>query len=315
MSDASLLQRISQDFFVSEAEIGRIFSRAPHTYKQYTIPKRSGGVRVIAQPARETKYIQGWLIKNIFEDLPVHSCAMAYKAGASIKKNALVHVNSSYLVKFDFKNFFTSIKERDLISHFSAHLGSDLTLDEIELAARVACIKLKQGGERCLSVGAVSSPILSNSILYDFDDAVYAWCSPRGINYTRYADDLTFSTNEKGLCATIEPHIREFVKSECVVKLRFNFKKTTHLSKKSQRRVTGLVITNEQTLSLGRARKREIKALIHRYSLGRLDDDQLMTLQGLLGFAKDIEPAFLISMYKKYSFELVNKILRIRKSR
>lgn len=313
MTDARLLKRIGEDFFVSEADIGRIFSRGPYTYKQYVIPKRSGGLRTIAQPARETKYIQGWLIENLFYDLPVHSCAMAYKKGASIKKNALVHVANPYLVKFDFKDFFHSIKEGDLVSHFSAYFGDDLTPDEIKLVARVSCKKLKEGGEGCLSIGAPSSPILSNTLLYDFDRAVYAWCSERNISYTRYADDLTFSTNVKGQSSTIEPKIRELVKSECVVNLKFNIKKTTHLSKKSQRRVTGLVITNDQQLSLGRARKKEIKALIHRYSLARLDEVGLMKLQGLLGFAKDIEPEFLASMYKKYTFELVNKILRYRK--
>ncbi len=314
MTESELLKNISQDSFVPEEEIKRIFACAPHTYKQYTIPKRSGGVRVIAQPAGETKFIQRWLIENLFEKLPVHSCAMAYKTGASIKKNAQAHVHNSYLVKFDFKDFFTSIKEKNLVEHFSIFLAGDLTPDDIKLAARASCIKLSQGDERCLSVGASSSPILSNSILYDFDSAVYNWCADKGIVYTRYADDLTFSTNEKGLSSSIEPQIREFVRSNCIVKLRFNLKKTTHLSKKSQRRVTGLVITNDQALSLGRERKREIKALIHQYSVGRLDDERLLTLQGLLGFAKDIEPVFLISMYKKYTFKLVNKILRSRKA-
>ncbi len=314
MSDARLLKRIGEDFFVSEADIGRIFSRAPHTYKQYTIPKRSGGRRTIAQPARETKYIQGWLIENLFHSLPVHSCAMAYKKGASIKKNALVHVANPYLVKFDFKDFFHSIKEGDLASHFATFFGGDLTPDEIKLVARVSCKKSKEGGEGCLSIGAPSSPILSNTLLYDFDRAVYAWCSERNIRYTRYADDLTFSTDVKGQSSTIEPKIRELVKSECIVKLRFNLQKTTHLSKKSQRRVTGLIITNDHKLSLGRARKKEIKALIHRYASGKLDNGSLLKLQGLLGFAKDIEPRFLVSMYKKYSFELVNKILKSRKS-
>src|SRR5690606_31752660 len=101
-------------------------------------------------------------------------------------------------------------------------------------------------------------------------------------------------------------------KSKCVVDLRFNRKKTTHLSKKSQRRITGLIITNENKISLGRDRKREIKCLIHQHTLGLLDEKRTSQLQGLLGFAKDVEPSFLISLYKKYTFEVVNKIVKSR---
>lgn len=313
MANKTLQQKISLDLFISEEKIKRIFLRAPYTYKQYTIPKRSGGVRVIAQPAKETKYVQSWLIKHVFEKLPVHPCAMAYRSGSSIKKNAQVHTNNPYLVKFDFRDFFTSIKESDLASHFSTHLNDELTAEDIQLAARLSCIKFTSDKEKCLSVGAPSSPILSNSILYDFDGAVHKWCASSGIKYTRYADDLTFSMEEKGLSSTVEKQLQSFVQNNCIVSLQFNHKKTTHLSKKSQRRVTGLIITNDEKISIGRSRKREIKALIHRYSLGALDEENTLRLQGLLGFAKDVEPNFLISMYRKYSFELVNRILKSRK--
>jgi hypothetical protein len=310
----SLLQEISESFFMSEVQIERIFVRAPYAYKLYTIPKRSGGVRNIAQPAKETKYIQSWLIYNVFSLLPVHDCAMAYKPGASIKKNALAHVENPYLVKFDFKDFFTSIKEDNLIAHFQLYLGGHFSSEDIKYLARVSCIKYKHAAEKCISIGAPSSPVLSNSILFEFDKSVHEWCISKGIIYTRYADDLTFSLREKGMASTIEAMVRNFAKTKCVVNLRFNQKKTTHLSKKFQRRITGLVITNEEEISLGRDRKREIRALIHQYSLGMLDSDRLSNLQGLLGFAKDIEPKFLLSLYKKYTFEVVNRIIKSRKA-
>ncbi|PUA30455.1 MAG: hypothetical protein B0W54_08160 [Cellvibrio sp. 79] len=311
----SLLQEISESFFMSEIQIERIFVRAPYAYKLYTIPKRSGGLRNIAQPAKETKYVQSWLIHNVFSSLPVHDCAMAYKSGSSIKENALAHVEKPYLVKFDFKDFFTSIKEANLIAHFQLYLGGRFSSEEIKYLARISCIKYKHATEKCLSVGAPSSPILSNSILFEFDKSVHEWCVSKNIVYTRYADDLTFSLREKGMASTIEAEVRNFAKTKCVVNLRFNQKKTTHLSKKCQRRITGLVITNEDKISLGRDRKREIKALIHQHLLGMLNADQVSNLQGLLGFAKNIEPSFLFSLYKKYTFEVVNGIIRSRKTK
>jgi hypothetical protein len=103
--NSSLRKQLQESLGIKESQLNRLIQRAPYTYKVYSIPKRSGGVRVIAQPAKETKFIQHWLIKNIFEKLPIHQCAMAYKEGSSIKKNATVHKNNSYITKFDFKGF------------------------------------------------------------------------------------------------------------------------------------------------------------------------------------------------------------------
>lgn len=298
---------------VSEAQLNRLILRAPHTYKVYTIPKRNGGLRTIAQPAKETKFLQYWLIKNLFHRLPIHVCATAYRPDASIRRNAEAHMHNSYLAKFDFKNFFTSIKSEALVAHFASHLGKHLSESDIIDVARICCIKPERGGGLCLSIGAPSSPILSNSIMFEFDKAVFAWCRKNSFVYTRYADDLAFSTTTKDVCDTIEPVIRGVVRSLEYPRLMFNNKKTTFVSKKHQRRITGLIISNDETISLGRDRKRLISSLIHKYSLDALTEEAIYSLQGLLAFALDIEPAFIRRMSAKYGSELIDTIFRVRK--
>lgn len=310
----SLRKEMQESLGIGEEQLTRLIQRSPHTYKVYDIPKRTGGVRTIAQPARETKFIQHWLIKTIFARLPVHECATAYSEGSSILKNAMAHKDNSYVAKFDFKNFFTSIKFDDLVLHFSRHLANHVCADDILLIARVSCIRPKTSSELCLSVGAPSSPILSNSVMYEFDSAVARWCKEQNIVYTRYADDLTFSTKEKGVSSQIEPFVRDVVRGMAYPTLRFNNQKTTHLSRKYQRRITGLIINNDGNVSLGRDRKREISALIHRFSLGLLAKDEIYRLQGLLGFAKNVEPLFVSRMRGKYRSELIEEILQIRKT-
>jgi hypothetical protein len=307
------LRRVLQDSFgISEIQLNRLLLRSPHTYKIYTIPKKNGGQRVIAQPAKETKFIQYWLIDNIFQNLPIHQAAMAYKDGSSIKINAATHKNNSYMVKFDFKDFFTSITADDLVLHISKHLEERLSAEDIKDIARISCIKRMDVRNLCLSIGAPSSPVLSNTIMFEFDTEVSALCANLGITYTRYADDLTFSTSEKGLSFCIEPAIRDIVKNLAYPRLNFNTKKTTHVSRKHQRRITGLIINNEGNVSLGRARKREISALIHKFSLGSLSESEGYKLQGLLGFAKDVEPSFLVSMQVKYGSQLIDEIFQKR---
>jgi len=311
----TLLLSIQESLELNKPQLSRLIARAPHTYKVYSIPKKSGGTRTVAQPAKETKYVQYWLINNIFNKLPVHSCATAYQTNASIKDNASRHKQNSYLSKFDFKDFFPSIKENDLIAHFSKHLAHYFSGEEFKTMARLSCISGVVTSELYLSIGAPTSPILSNSVMFDFDRAIDTWCKARNISYTRYADDLTFSTNEKNISAEIEPAVCEIIKALDYPRLTLNNKKTIHVSKKHQRRVTGVIINNEGDLSIGRSRKRMISALIHQFRLGKLSEEQTFNLQGLLGFSKDIEPEFIFRMSTKYGNDLIGEIFKIRKSK
>lgn len=308
----NLITSLQDAFGLSEAQVLHLVARSPYSYKIYSIPKKSGGKRIIAQPAKETKYIQHWLIDNVFSKLPIHQCATAYRVGASIKLNAAAHQKNKYLSKFDFKNFFTSIREKDLKDHFARHLGSDFSDVDLARISRLSCIRSKDTKRLTLSIGAPSSPVLSNSIMFDFDEQVYRWCQEVGIVYTRYADDLAFSTNTKAICSEIEPMILKIISGLAYPTLFLNEEKTIHLSKKFQRRITGVVINNQDQLSIGRERKRAISALIHRYSLAILSADEVHSLQGMLGFARDIEPQFVFSMRKKYTSKVIDEILQMR---
>ncbi|AOR66094.1 hypothetical protein BBJ41_00210 [Burkholderia stabilis] len=308
-----LSQRLQESLGVSSDQLARLVARAPYAYKVYEIKKRSGGMRTIAQPARETKFIQIWLIENIFKELPVHESATAYGKGSSILKNAVAHKDNRFIAKFDFRNFFPSIKYEDLVEHFTRHLSGVVSDADVKMMARIACMRSKTNGRMQLSIGAPSSPILSNSIMFEFDSQISAWCVEQGIVYTRYADDLAFSTDVIGATAKIEPIIRQALRGINYPALQINNKKTVQISKKFQRRVTGLVINNEGDISLGRDRKREISSLVHKFTLGGLADDDIFRLQGLLGFAKDVEPQFIVRLSAKYTAEIINVILKLRK--
>lgn len=311
----SLSKQLHIALGITEFQLDRIIQRSPNTYKTYAIPKRSGGFRIIAQPAKETKFIQYWLMSNIFHGLQVHDRATAYKKEASITKNVAIHQNNTYIAKFDFKDFFGSIKYSAVLLFLKARLAEKFNSDDVAKIARVSCIKHIGHEELCLSIGAPSSPILSNAIMHDFDEEVSRWCADQGLTYSRYADDLTFSTNTKNICSEIERKLRAVILELTDLQLILNDKKTVHLSKKFQRRITGLVINNKNEISLGRERKREISALIHKFSINRLPDEEICRLQGLLGFASDAEPSFVLSMNNKYGNQLIDDIFRKRKEK
>jgi RNA-directed DNA polymerase len=170
------------------------------------------------------------------------------------------------------------------------------------------CPSKVSGGPLVLSIGAPSSPLISNFFMYHFDIAISDFCSDKDIVYTRYADDLTFSTNHKDILFQIPELIKGQLNSLFGNTIKINRKKTKFSSKGHNRHVTGITITNDGHLSLGRERKRYIKHMVHQYLLEKLSREDIFHLKGLLAFTKHIEPAFISSLKEKYSVELINRI-------
>lgn len=124
----------------------------------------------------------------------------------------------------------------------------------------------------------------------------------------RYADDLTFSTNREKVLFDIPTTIRELLHTEFGNKIVLNHAKTAFSSKAHNRHVTGITITNDDRLSLGRGRKRYVKHLIHQFIGGVLDEENIAHLKGLLAFAQHIEPGFLQALRKKYGSSVLVQI-------
>ena len=308
--ECPIIAALCSELGFSSNQLMRLIARAPHTYKTYKIPKKTSGFRTIAQPARETKILQNWLIHNVFKDLPVSESASAYKKGASIKKNASHHKDSSYLLKMDFKNFFESID----IEMIKNHLISCLDVSRLDASAiaRICSIDTQSSPNHHLSIGAPSSPILSNSFLFNFDLEAEQWCKENNCIYTRYADDIFVSTNAKSKTKEAEQLIEKLV-NELLPGLKLNHKKTKHLSKKFNRTITGLVISNDNEVTLGRDRKREVRKSVFLYTKGLLEHEQVEKLQGTLSFAKHIDPVFLSSLQEKFGSDIIGEIFNARR--
>ena len=298
---------LAKDLGRTKKEVQSFLYTAPDRYKVYSIPKRKHGFRVIAQPSKELKEYQ-----RHFESLyplPVHSCAMAYCRGKSIKDNALAHRKHSYLLKLDLENFFNSITPSLFWGVWSSE-GDLPCLADQQWIEKLLFWNSKD--KLVLSVGAPSSPLISNYCMLYFDKALSLYCKGQGVTYTRYADDLTFSTNLKNILFSFPSKIESLLQEHFSEDLIINKSKTAFSSKAHNRHVTGITITNNETISLGRERKRYIKHKVHQFKLSRLDNDEIQHLKGLLSFAKHIEPKFVESLNKKYSDTLMKEIFEVK---
>ena len=199
-----ILTGLTEAMVMSPIELLVLIGSAPRRYKEYTIQKRTPGqTRTIAQPAREVKALQYWVISNFLCEFQIHSAATAYQKRTNIGDNARPHARSKFLLKLDFKDFFPSITDRDF-RRFLKERATHVKAQEAEILTRILFWKPKGTNDMRLAIGAPSSPQLSNILLHPFDREVSEFCLKRRIIYTRYADDLSLSADSSSLLAEAE---------------------------------------------------------------------------------------------------------------
>jgi hypothetical protein len=116
------------------------------------------------------------------------------------------------------------------------------------------------------------------------------------------------SSFEPGKLEDIQKVIVKNKRGIAQIRIRLNHQKTAYLSKKYLRTITGVVITPQHTLSIGRERKREIKSLIYQWLKGDIDSEKFYYLRGLFAFAIDIEPQFEARLVEKYGLERIKSL-------
>lgn len=302
----SILSSISDKLLMNDYDLLKFSRTCPHRYKIYTIPKRnSTEKRVIAHPSKELKFIQRILMQKFENKLPIHMAAFAYRKGIGIKNNAQKHLYNDYLLKMDFKDFFESITP-DLF--FRELEKNNIILPNEDIKFLKGIIFRKEKDKLLLSIGSPISPLISNFVMFSFDQTISKLCLEKKITYTRYADDITFSTNIKNILFNIPQIIESVLFSLYEGKITINKEKTKFTSKAHNRHVTGITLSNENKLSIGRRKKRELIASLHYFINNKLDIYSIEKLRGELAFAFYIEPDFKNRLIKKYGQNSVDRI-------
>lgn len=306
---ATILSRLAQETGLPEFAIARLMRSAPIRYKRYTIPKRSGGLRLIAQPAREVKVLQKALVDVLLDGLPVHDAATAYRPGKSILSNAAPHSQGGPILKMDFTDFFSSIRASDW-RRYCIDTGCLVDEDEIEITSSLLFHRQPHTRELRLAIGAPSSPAISNLLMFDFDSLVYHECKEQGVTYTRYADDLTFSAPRTGHLNAVRKIVYGALSDLSYPRITVNEQKTVLATKKYKRFVTGLVLANDGRITIGREKKRLISAKVHRFMLGKMSFLEVAQLSGHLAHINAVEPGFLVVLRKKYGDDTLARLTK-----
>jgi RNA-directed DNA polymerase len=298
-----MVDKMALDLGLTRTFIAAFSRGASHAYKFYTIAKRTGGERPIHHPSKQLKSMQRWLLAYVIEPLPVHPAATAYRKGRSILDNARVHAASKFLLRMDCDNFFPSITQDDVLLYIQQRptLFPGWTPFDIDVFCKLIC------REGRLTIGAPTSPGISNALCYELDSALSDICLKRGVNYSRYADDLFFSASKPDVLRPLQPDIEQIVTDlKLPAALKINPAKTRHSSKRGRRRATGIILGSDGQPHIGRAVKRRIRSLIH--GVESLDPTARRSLAGLVSYAAGFGPDFMDSLIIKYGHSVMQKV-------
>ena len=139
------------------------------------------------------------------------------------------------------------------------------------------------------------------------DSALSDLCLKRGVKYSRYADDLFFSSSKPDVLRPLQPDIEQLITDlELPAALKINPAKTRHASKRGRCHATGIVLGSDGEPHIGRALKRRIRSLIH--GVDSLDLAARQSLAGLVSYASGFDPDFMNSLAIKYGHAVMQKI-------
>ncbi len=246
-------------------------------YCSFEIPKRTGGKRLLSVPHKTLSAVQKWILDNILESLPVEHSAHGFIKGRSTLTNAIPHLQKRIILNLDLKDFFPSINFYRIrgvfyglgyspaVSTIFALICSESPRKKMEYEGRTFFVAT---GPRSLPQGACTSPAISNQVTRRLDRRLQGMAFQSQWTYTRYADDLTFSTNScenDSLIKTLAK-IHHIVKEEgfCI-----HTKKQRIQRPSGCQMVTGIVV-NEKP-GMGRNETRRLRAILHKAKVDGLD--------------------------------------------
>jgi RNA-directed DNA polymerase len=292
--------------------IHRARERTCH-YVTFAIPKRSGGERLILAPKRELKKIQRRLVSLLLARLPISPHAHGFLSGRSVRSNAEPHKGRRFLLRLDLADFFPGV-------HVGRVSGLLLALGYGYAVARVLAVLMTESHRQRVDIdgqiyhvpissrhcvqGAPTSPGVCNAILLRLDRRLHGLARRRGFTYTRYADDLTFSGDDRDTAHKLRRAAERIVREEGFA---LNAAKTRLRCRSSRQVVTGVVVND--VLGLSRQERRRLRAAIHqlpREMDPALRQKALARIRGKLAYLHMLNPGQAAILSERLTSVLAN---------
>lgn len=231
-------------------------------YTHFSIPKKSGSERQIAAPTpglRDILYYINIILKTLYTP---SDYAMGFVEGRNVVSNATLHVGKNYVFNTDLENFFPSIEQPRVWKRLQL-APFNFSRPIANIIAGLCCIREKQENGQYIYVlpqGAPTSPLLTNAICDSLDRKLAGLARRFGLHYSRYADDITFSSMHN-----VYQNNKDFITELKRIITGQNFhinEAKTRLQKRGERQeVTGLTVNSG--INTSKKYKAEIRNLLH----------------------------------------------------
>lgn len=242
-------------------------------FKSFKIKKKSGGYREISSPCNG---VYRALLRAVFEFLKsiyTPNCyAMGFVESRSVVTNAQKHINHNYIFNIDIKDFFHSIEQVRVCKRLQAKPYC-LSKEIANLVAGLCSMKITRVKKDDLSIdnldkqyayvlpqGSPVSPIISNMVCEKLDFLLGALAKRFGLTYTRYADDITFSSNHYVYAknGSFRKELRRIILNQG---FKINEGKTRLCNKGQCHEVTGIIVSNKTNVT--KKYMRELRTILH----------------------------------------------------
>lgn len=300
------LEDFSATIHISKYTIYQLSYHSDKYYKTYLIPKKSGGERTICQPSRKLKGLQSWILVTILNKIQVSSSCKGFRKGSSTLENATPHIGANTVLNLDLQDFFPTVTDIQVFNIFK-------TIGYNNLISTVFTNICTYEGK--LPQGSPCSPYLANLSAWALDLRIQGYVGKRGISYTRYADDLSFSGLNPSKVVKIIPMIKTIIDDE---NFTVNHKKTRVSSSGRAKTVTGLVI-NEESVGVGKRKYKDLRAKIHHLTLPKEQTNEVLLnhIRGWLSYLNSVDTIrftkamkYIKELTKKYPLTLIAKLDR-----
>lgn len=212
-----------------------IINNSDKLYYNFSISKKSGGKRIISMPNKELLIVQKKIQEKILDNVIIHKNAFGFVKNKSIIDNAKMHLNKEMILNMDLKDFFPSIHRGRVFYIFKNICNYDNNTSY--------CLTKLTTYKNSIPQGAPTSPVISNIVAFMLDVRLSKIADKFNINYTRYADDITFSGNKENINKSLLKIVNDIIE-ECGFKV--NPKKTRFASYAGRQEVTGLIVNNKE---------------------------------------------------------------------
>jgi retron-type reverse transcriptase len=248
---------------------GRRVGKITH-YRRFLMPKKRGGHRLISAPMPRLKQAQRWVLEQILMKVPAHEAAHGFLRERSILTNAGPHCGAPLVINLDLRDFFPNVTwprvfglfrslgySRSVASIF-AQLCTEPPVEEVGMDGETWRVAT---GVRHLPQGAPTSPAITNLLCRRLDARMAGIAKKHGFAYTRYADDLSFSSaaDDRVAARKLLWQVRRVIEEEG---FHLHPDKLRIMGKGRRREVTGLIVGDKPAVP--REDVRSFRALLHR---------------------------------------------------